>query len=93
MDAIRDSCSNLAEGVDHSKDPLRQLKKDSATGYKVKIPERRIGPSSTQVLMIFVLLQNILKQDIESIIGNIIQALSDVIYVYKKPYCNAPHHK
>lgn len=47
---IRDTGSDFASDVRKKRDdPILKGEKDSKTGYQVTLPERDVGPSSTQV--------------------------------------------
>ena len=49
MKAMRDICSDVADGVNPAQDPLNKGTKDSVSGYKVTLGQKHIGPSTTQV--------------------------------------------
>ena len=47
---IRDTGSDYANDVrKKNEDPILRGEKDSKTGYKITLPDRDVGPSSTQV--------------------------------------------
>ena len=47
--AMRDICSDVADGVNPVQDPLNKGTKDAVSGYKVTLGQKHIGPSTTQV--------------------------------------------
>lgn len=47
--SIRDTGGDWIDGVYGDKDPVLKGEKDAKTGHQVKIPDRDVGPSSTQV--------------------------------------------
>lgn len=49
---IRDTGSDFASDIKKKRDdPILRGEKDSKSGYKVTLPDRDVGPSSTQVMM------------------------------------------
>ena len=47
----RDTGSEEAKGVKNkNSDPILRGEKDSKTGYQITLPDRDVGPSSTQVI-------------------------------------------
>ena len=49
--SIRETGGDWTDGMHGRGDPILKGEKDPKTGYQVKIPERDVGPSSTQVIM------------------------------------------
>lgn len=46
---VRDTCIDWFRGVEPRDDPAFKGKKDPDEGFKIKVPRRNVGPSSTQV--------------------------------------------
>ena len=47
---IRDTGSDFASDIKKKRDdPILRGEKDSKTGYQITLPDRDVGPSSTQV--------------------------------------------
>ena len=52
---IRDTGSDFASDIKKKRDdPILRGEKDSKTGYQVTLPDRDVGPSSTQVQWFYV---------------------------------------
>lgn len=47
--SVRDTCADWLRGQEPADDPALKGKKDPSQGYNIKVPRRRVGPSSTQV--------------------------------------------
>lgn len=55
LQAIRKTVCDWETGHEPFNDPALRGEKDPKSGFDIKVPRRAVGPSSTQVLIIFVL--------------------------------------
>ena len=47
--SVRETCADWFRGVEPQNDPSLRGKKDPDDGFRIKVPRRNVGPSSTQV--------------------------------------------
>lgn len=55
LQAIRKTVCDWETGHEPFNDPALRGEKDPKSGFDIKVPRRAVGPSSTQVLIIFIL--------------------------------------
>lgn len=46
---VRDACADWFRGAEPEDDPALRGKKDPEGGFPIKLPKRKVDPSSTQV--------------------------------------------
>ena len=47
--SVRETAADWFRGMEPKDDPALKGKKDTADGFKIQVPRRNVGPSSTQV--------------------------------------------
>ena len=47
--SVRETCADWIQGFEPPNDPAIKGEKDPKTGFKIDVPRRNVGPSSTQV--------------------------------------------
>lgn len=57
---VRDTCVDWFSGVEPKDDPAFKGKKDPDDGFKIKVPRRSVGPSSTQLYMVRTMLESLI---------------------------------
>ena len=50
---MRETCADWIQGFEPPNDPAIKGEKDPKTGFKIDVPRRNVGPSSTQVIIVF----------------------------------------
>ncbi|XP_037086734.1 cytoplasmic FMR1-interacting protein-like isoform X2 [Pollicipes pollicipes] len=58
--SIRETCADWQHGVQPQDDPMLRGKKDPDSGFSIKVPRRRVGPSSTQLYMVRTMLESLI---------------------------------
>lgn len=58
--SVRETCADWLRGVEPQDDPALRGKKDDDT-FKIKVPRRNVGPSSTQLYMARTMLESLLS--------------------------------
>lgn len=60
LSSIRTTCADWAHGVQPQDDALAKGKKSSDTIVSIKVPRRRVGPSSTQLYVVRTMLESLI---------------------------------
>lgn len=58
--SVRETCADWQRGMVPEDDPAMRGKKDQETGFKLKVPRRNVGPSSTQLYMVRTMLESLI---------------------------------
>ncbi|XP_064636009.1 cytoplasmic FMR1-interacting protein-like isoform X2 [Lineus longissimus] len=61
--SVRDTCADWLRGQEPADDPALKGKKDPSQGYNIKVPRRRVGPSSTQLYMVRTMLESLIDKN------------------------------
>ncbi|EEB13869.1 conserved hypothetical protein [Pediculus humanus corporis] len=58
--SVRETCADWQGGMEPQDDPALKGKKDQDNGFKLKVPRRTVGPSSTQLYMVRTMLESLI---------------------------------
>ena len=69
--AVRDTCADWLRGVEPQDDPAMRGKKEDE-GFNIKVPRRNVGPSTTQVWSIYMIIYSFTsnKQNLYKLLCN-----------------------
>ncbi|XP_064636208.1 cytoplasmic FMR1-interacting protein-like isoform X2 [Lineus longissimus] len=60
--SVRDTCADWFRGVEPHDDPALKGQKDPSDGYQIRVPRRKVGPSSTQLYMVRTMLESLIDK-------------------------------